>query len=445
MLTTAHIALAFAATCFAIAPLSAQSLVRARAEEVGMSSERLARLQPTLQRYVQRGEIAGVVTLVIRNGKVVALDSAGKADLEADEPMRSSTIFRVASMSKPVTSAAVLLLYEEGKLALNDPVSKYLPAFANMQVVIPDATDSSRSTLVPARRQITIRDLLTHRAGFSYGFSNAGPVGNAYRKAGVADGVAADELTLAENIERLARQPLVHEPGSRYHYSLGLDVAGRVVEVVSGQTLDAFMRERIFEPLGMKDTHFWVPDEKIVRIAVPYTLPAGQRLRPIRNPEAFGIAIMGGAGSRGSRNFSGGAGIYSTVTDYALFLQMLLNSGQLDGVRVLSPKIVELMTANHTADLATNSVGAGVGYGLGFTVVTDVGAFGAPSTPGSYSHGGIYGTTAWVDPSEGLVAVMLIQRYPTTGLTVGNAVRGVVYQAIMSPQSIQAAASPKTK
>jgi CubicO group peptidase (beta-lactamase class C family) len=420
---------------FGSASLSAQTLQRADPEAIGVSSERLARVGSALQGYVDRGEVSGVVSLIMRDGRILRIDTVGFADLGTRSPMRSNTIFRIASMSKPVTSVAAMILYEEGKLTLGDPVSKYIPAFANAKVLVTNGANPQGPELRPAQRQITIRDLLTHRSGLSYGFANSGPVGDAYRRAGVTDGIAPADFSLAQGIDRLAAQPLVQEPGSAFHYGLSIDVLGRVIEIVSGQSLDQFMREHIFEPLGMRDTYFWVPDEKVARIAIPYTLPLDQPLRPIRNPESVGNVNMAGAGSRGSRYYSGGAGLYSTALDYARFLQMLLNGGILDGVRILGPKTVELMTVSHTNDLGPNVGGAGRGFGLGFNVVDDLGATAASGSLGTYAWGGIYGTTFWVDPRENLLAIAMIQRYPTQGLTLDAVFRAVVYQAITSSYS----------
>lgn len=409
------VASSLALFCLTAAPASlAAQLPRARAEAVGMSSERLARMRPAMQGFVDRGDVAGVVTLVARRGRLVALDTAGYADLDARKPMRSTTIFRIASMTKAVTSVGVMILVEEGRIHLSDPLGRYIPAFDSVRLAVADSAGRLTAKTSAPKRGITIHDLLTHRSGLAYGFIDAGVVGDAYRKAGVSDGIAPTSGTLAENVDRIARQPLSFEPGAKLQYSLATDVLGRVIEVASGMPLDRFFRERIFAPLKMNDTDFYVPDEKLGRLAVPYTFDAG-KLRPMGNPETFfdGRLVMGGPQWRGSRTyFSGGAGLFSTAGDYARFLQMLLDGGELDGARVLGPKTIELMTASATNDLGPNALGPGAGFGLGFRILGDVGASGTYGSVGNFSWGGIYGSDYYVDPKEQMVAVMMIQVFP---------------------------------
>jgi CubicO group peptidase (beta-lactamase class C family) len=409
---------------------AAQALAPARPEAVGVSAERLGRLQRAMQGFVDRGEVAGVVALVVRDGRVVALDTAGWLNVEARIPMRSGTIFRIASMSKPVTSVAIMMLYEEGRLLLSDPVARYLPEFRDMQVVA--GADSAGGRLVRARRPITIHDLLTHRSGLSYGFLDRGPVGDAYRAAGISDGIAPDSVaTVADNVARLAALPLLHQPGERWTYGLSVDVLGRVVEVVSGRSLADFLRERIFAPLRMPDTDFLVPEAKLARLAVPYTPADRGRLRAMARIERFGNLTLGGVGYRGSaRYFSGGAGLASTARDYARFLQMLLNGGELDGVRLLGPKTVELMTVSHTADLSPSPLGPGTGFGLGFAVTTDLAGAEVPGSVGQYRWSGIYGTSFWVDPKERLVGVLMVQLFPSDNVPIDQVFQALTYQAL---------------
>jgi len=423
-------AITFAA--LGITSLAAQGLPRARPEDEGMSAERLARVHTAMQGFVDRHEVAGVVTLIARHGHIVWLDSAGWQDAIGQVPMRSTTIFRMASMTKALTSVAVLMLFEEGRFLLTDPVSNYLPEFAHQKVFVsrrPDRTDS----LVPTPRDITIRDLLTHRAGLSYEFEDTGVVEDAYRSAGVTDGILVPvDIDLAENSRRIASAPLLFQPGAQWHYSLAVDVLARLVEVTSGQTFDAFCRSRIFVPLHMDDSYFYVPDDKIGRLAVVYTPDSTPGIRPMQAVEHFGprgIVVLGGAGSRGSRRyFSGGAGLLSTAADYTRFLQMLLNGGALGGARLLSPKTVQLMTTNQTADLARAQPPAAP-FGLGVGLVTDLGATQSLGSVGTYSWGGIYGTSFWVDPEEQLIGVQLEQLYPNT-TRVGRTFQVLAYQAV---------------
>jgi CubicO group peptidase (beta-lactamase class C family) len=393
-------------------------------ESVGISTERLGRLHAGMQALSDRREVGGVVTLVAREGKIVDVHASGFQDVESRTPMKTDTIFRIASMTKPITSVAVMMLYEEGKLLLTDPVSRFIPAFKSMKVI-------EGGTTVPARREITIRDLLSHRSGLSYGFLNGGPVGDTYRKEGVVDGLTVTPLTLAQAIDKLAAQPLLAQPGSAWNYSLSVDVLGRVVEVASGMPFDQFLRDRMFKPLGMVDTAFDVPDAKWARMATVYSPDGAGGVRPMKDPEAFGNTFMSPVAyyKAPKMYFSGGAGLVSTARDYARFANMLLAGGVLDGARLLSPKTISLMTASHTSDLPPGGLmGPGAGFGLGFRVVMDVAATQTGGSVGMYGWSGIYGTTFWVDPREELVAVMMVQRYP--GSPAANAFQPLVYQAI---------------
>jgi CubicO group peptidase (beta-lactamase class C family) len=397
---------------------------------LGFDPGRLARLSQVMQGFVDRKELPGLVLLVARDGKTVELRALGHQDLEGKQPMRPDTIFRIASMSKPVTSVAVMILLEEGRLRLDDPLSKFIPEFKGAQVAVP-GKEGEESKLVKATREITLRDLLTHRAGIGYGFGGAGPVQEAYRKLGVSDGLDEPGITLAENMARLAQAPLAHDPGKAFHYGLSADVLGRVVEVASGQSLDAFLRSRIFAPLKMKDTGFIVPPEQDARFAAACTGAEGGGIRAMNDPEITGwFRLSPQAGYRpGRRYLSGGAGLVATATDYARFAQMLLNRGALDGVRILSPKSVDLMTASHTHDLP--SAGSGTEFGLGVSVLVDLGASRQLGTLGLYGWGGLYGTTFWVDPKERLVAVLMTQRFPYAGLDWIGTFRTQVYQALV--------------
>ena len=421
---------------------------RGLAESVGVSTDRLDRLHGAMQQFVDRKEVSGLVTLVERGGKVIDVYSTGEQDIEHHVKMSDTTIFRIASMSKPITAVAILMLHEEGRFLLTDPVSRFIPAFRDMKVAGADGTTA-------ARRPITIRDLLTHRSGISYGFLDRGPVGNAYRQNGVPDGLSTYDGTLAEAIDKLAAQPLLSQPGAEWHYSLGFDVLGRVVEVVSGKPFDQFLQERLFGPLRMTDTSFVVTDAKWPRFATAYVregVPGagapgggspgagapggGNDLRPIKDPETFNgtLTYSPWAMYKGPRHhFSGGAGLTSTVHDYARFTQMLVNGGELDGVRILSPKTVEMMSASHTSDLPAGAVsigGPGSSFGLGVRVVTDLGASQTLGSVGMYGWTGIYGTSFWVDPKEKLSGVLMIQRNGGVA-PVQNTFQTMTYQAIV--------------
>ena len=407
-------------------PVVRAAAATATAESVGISTERLGRLHRGMQEIVSRREAGGIVTLVARDGKVVDVHATGFQDVESKTPMRENTIFRIASMSKPITSVAIMMLYEEGKLRLNDPVSRFIPAFKQQRVV------NEKGETENARRGMTIRDLLTHRSGLSYGFLNNGPVGNGYRAGGVVDGLTITDMTTEQGIDKLAAQPLMSQPGAAWNYSLSTDVLGRVVEVASNQGFDVFLRERIFKPLGMTDTDFVVPDAKWSRLATVYSPDQATGIRPMKDPESFGNTHMSPIAyyKPGKKYFSGGAGLTSTIRDYSRFALMLSGGGAVDGVRLLSPKSVELMSASHTGDLTTPGLllGPGVGFGLGFSVVTDLAATQALGSEGMFGWSGIYGTNFWVDPKEKLVAIVMVQKYPNP--TVAAAFQPLVYQAL---------------
>jgi CubicO group peptidase (beta-lactamase class C family) len=398
-------------------------------ESVGLSTDRLDRMHHGMQAFVDRHEAGGIVTLVAREGKVVDVHAVGFQDVESNRPMRSDTIFRIASMSKPITSVAVMMLYEEGKLQLTDPLSRYIPAFKNQRVV--SSAEGGTVNTVPVRRDITIRDLLTHRSGLSYGFLDSGPVGAAYRATGVTDGLTVTPGTIAENVDKLAAAPLQSQPGAEWHYSLSTDVLGRLIEVVGGLPFDVFLRDRIFRPLGMTDTSFDVPDAKWSRFATVYSPDAAGGIRPMKDPETFGNTMMSPFAyyKAPKKYFSGGAGLTSTIQDYARFSTMLLNGGALNNVRLLSPKTVELMTTSHTADLPSGGLlGPDGQFGLGFRVSTNLGASQTLGSVGSYGWSGIYGTNFWIDPKEHLIGIMMVQRYP--GSTVAASFQTLVYQAL---------------
>lgn len=408
------------------APATNSAPAKVAPASVGIAADRLDRLHQAMNGFVDRREVSGIVTLVSRDGKIADLHAVGMQDVDKKLPMKTDAIFRIASMTKPITSVAIMMLYEENKLFLNDPVSKFIPAFAKSTVI-------EEGKAVPARRAITIRDLLTHRSGLTYSFLNGAAVGNGYRKNGVTDGLTTTAMTLEEAINKLAAEPLMSHPGAAFNYSLSTDVLGRVVEVASGQPLNVFMRERIFKPLKMVDTDFSVPQSKWSRFVTVYSPDGKGGIRAMNDPEAFGNTHMSPWEyyKDDKTYFSGGAGLASTASDYARFANMLLNGGALDGVRLLSPKSIELMTANHTAEVPhpLPLVGAGKEFGLGFQVVTDLAATQTLGSQGMYGWSGIYGTVFWIDPKEKLVSIMMVQRYP--GSAVAGTFLPMVYQSLV--------------
>lgn len=403
-------------------------LQEASPESVGLSADRLERITALMRRNVEEDRLAGAVALVARDGKVAYLESVGMRDRENGEKMTADTIFRIASMTKPITSVAVMMLYEEGHFQLGDPVSKYLPAFENMKV-LNDGKDASSNGTIDAKRPITIRHLLTHTSGLTYHWDPR--VGEQYAEAGINHGLRQDEDPLAHDMENLADQPLVHQPGEAWTYGLSVDVLGRLVEVVSGLTLDEFFRTRIFEPLGMNDTHFYLPKEKVSRLAAVYGPDSNGGLR--RLPEgtlgegAMSVTITYPY-ERPRHYYAGGAGLSSTVMDYARFCQMLLNGGQLDGARLLSPETVTLMTTDHVGDLKNDS-----GFGLGFSVVRSLREAGELTSVGTYGWGGFWYTTFLIDPQEHLLAISMAQVYPSGNATLNDRLGILAHQAIVEP------------
>ena len=393
----------------------------ARPEDVGLSAERLERLTTALEEYVEQEQLAGSVTLIARRGKIAYLQAAGQRDRESRAPMRTDSIFRIASQTKAVVSVGALILAEEGKLLLADPVGRYLPEFRETTVAVP--TQGDQYEVVAARRPITIRDLLTHTSGFSYG---TGVGGDRWEAAGLQGWYFADrDEPIRESVKRMAALPAQAQPGERWIYGYSTDILGALIEAVADQPLDRFLQTRIFAPLSMTDTHFYLPRAKRDRLATVYSMTDDGL---VRAPDAGGITGSQGAYVQGPRtSFSGGAGLLSTATDYARFLQMLLNGGELDGHRILSRKSVELMTVSHLGEIAFN---AGQGFGLGVSVLEDVGARGTPGSAGEFGWGGAYHTTYWVDPQEELVVVHLTQLLPATGVDDQAKVRALVYQAI---------------
>jgi CubicO group peptidase (beta-lactamase class C family) len=379
----------------------ADSLPRAaNPGQVGLSSERLARIGQALNRDVEQGLIPGAVVLVARKGRIAYFESFGMRDKAAAAPMTRDAIFRIYSMTKPVTSLAVMMLQEEGRLHITDPVAKHLPSLAKLQVGIEridPVTGQTTFYTVPADRPMTIQDLLRHTSGLTYGLFGASRVKKMYTEAG-AD---SNDLTNAELVERLSKLPLAYQPGTTWEYSRSTDVLGRVVEVVSGVTLGRFFEERIFRPLGMTDSGFFVPRDKHGRIAQPAVEPSTGKV-----PDLIDVTAP-------PKYESGGGGAVSSVSDYARFAQMLLNGGQLDGVRLVSRKTIEHMTSDHLGTRIDPGPaylpGPGYGFGLGFAVRKEAGLSGWPGSAGEYSWGGFAGTSFWVDPREQLVAVYAMQ------------------------------------
>jgi len=402
--------------------LVAQDLPVAKPEDLGFSSKRLDRIDEAFKGFVQDNKMAGSVILVSRKGKVVYHKAFGYKDLEAKSSMTKDGIFRIASQTKAIVSTGIMMLQEEGKLLIQDPLSKYLPEFKETFVAQPKPDGGY--DVVPAARAITLRDLLTHTAGIGYG---TGVAADQWKAAGIQGWYFADRNEpIAETIKRIAALPMDAQPGSKWVYGYATDILGVVIERASGQPLDQFLTDRIFTPLGMNDTYFFLPKEKATRLTKVYSPKEGQ---PLTAAPLTGTMDSQGAYVEGPRkSFSGGAGLLSTAKDYYLFLQMMANGGELNGKRLLSRHTVALMTSNHLSDevLATHNEC----FGLGFSVLRDVGLRGTPGSVGEFGWGGAYGSTYWVDPVEGIVVVYFTQLRPSSIAKDQLTLRTLVYQAL---------------
>jgi len=410
-------------------PVSGQMLPNAKPEEVGFSSERLQRLDAAMQQKVDEKQLAGVVTILARHGKVVEFKTYGKKDLASGAPMDKDTIFRIYSMTKPVTGAAMMMLYEEGRWQPDDPISKYIPAFAHLKV-FKGVDNNGEPILEDPVHPPTMLQVMTHTAGFSYGFGTH-LVDKMYSEKRVLQ-----SSTLQEMIDKLAKLPLLYEPGTRWVYSLSVDIQGYLVEKLSGKSLADFMRERIFEPLGMKDTGFYVPQEKIDRLATLYRVNEKNEWAPASGGDALGLDF-----SKQPTMPSGGGGLVSTAQDYLRFAQMLLNGGQLDGVRILAPSTVRLMTSNHLPDkLMTGEFGVGLqhirpgmGFGFDVAVFTDPAQAVDITGKGTFLWDGAAGTWFWIDPADDVVFVGMIQRMGGGAVNMQTFSRAMVFQALVRP------------
>lgn len=394
--------------------------------DAGFSEQRLALIDEVVARYIEANQIPGAVTLVARRGEVVHFKAQGLRNVEAGAPMTEDTLFRIASMTKPITSVALMILWEEGRFQLDDPISKFLPQFTDMKVALPSAHDSGvgvRETLVPAKRPITIEHVLTHTTGFPnlYRGVERKPFMDAYLPE-----IEQQDATIDELVDAFSRLPLNFHPGEAWEYSRATCVAGKLVEVISGQPLDAFMRERIFAPLGMDDTFFAVPENRIDRFAVAYKPGDDSTIEVLDSADENSQFLQ-----RPRGYFMGSGGLVSSTADYFRFQQMMLNGGEYNGARILGPKTIELMTASHTGDLPIWISGPGYGFGLGYGVKTDLGLSKTPSSVGTYRWGGYYCTTFWVDPAEQIVGILMTQLAPNRHINVRADFETVVYAALV--------------
>jgi CubicO group peptidase (beta-lactamase class C family) len=415
-----RLALLLALVLSSVAPIGAAAFQAAKPEEVGLSRDRLARIAPALTRQIEEGSFPGAVALVARKGRIAYFEAVGQLDPKNGAPMSKDAIFRLYSMTKPFTSVAIMLLVEDGRLRLMDPIGVYLPELAKLEVLVQgtDAAGKPTYTTVAAEKPVTVYDLLRHTSGFVYPSTPNAYLKDLYTK----ENVNWSGVTPAEQLQALAKVPLARQPGTMWEYGLSTDVAGRVVEAVSGMPLSRFLETRLFWPLGMTDTSFLVPANKVKRLA-----------QPLAVDKATGKPIALHDVTVAAKNDAGGAGAAGVTIDYARFLQMLANGGQLDGKRILARTTVRQMTSDHLGDIkpAIPTLQPGYGFGLGFAVRRADGLSGLLGSAGEYNWGGAGGTGFWVDPKEQMVAVLMTQAQPGPWQREFKELfRQLVYQAI---------------
>ena len=396
-----------------------EEIERLDPKEVGFSDERLDRIEPAMQKYIDEDLTPGVLTAIMRKGKIVHLKTQGYMDVENKIPLQEDAIFRIASMTKPIASIALMILWEEGHFQLNDPVAKFIPSFSKVKVSSTGDASGKTGILEDPRRDITIRDMLTHTAGLSNSY-----IGNrqAYRK---AMNIPRPESN-AEQVDRLSKLPLNYHPGEQWQYSAATNVVGHLVELISGQSLDIFLKEKIFSPLDMKDTHFYLDNTKGGRLTAQYA-PGKDNKITLKDP--------GTEESRwitSPRNiFSGGGGLVSTARDYLRFQQMILNQGELNGERILAPSTVSLILENHTDNLPIWLTGPGTGFGLGYGIIVDRGKASTPLSEGSAYWGGAYCTISWIDREKELIGLMMTQVRPYDHINIRRDFQVLTYQALI--------------
>ena len=392
-------------------------------ESIGFSVDRLKRIDNTMNEWVKNGWMNGAVGMIIRNGRIVYYKSAGYNDIDTKMPLPKDDIFRIASQTKAITSVAVMMLYEEGKFLLDDPVSKYIPAFANEKVLDKYNEADTTYTTVPAKREITIRDLLTHTSGIGYAQIGSKEAQAIYAKHNITAGLDVHDDKLSDAMNRLGALPLMYQPGEQWMYGLNIDLLGYLVEVWSAMTLDEFFRKRIFEPLGMNDTYFNIPKEKTNRLVNMYTEDS---LGHLMKQTGSALNVDVNFPLRNKIYFSGGGGLSSTIYDYAIFLQMLLNGGEYNGKRLLSRNTVRMMTMNQIGDLNLGNNK----FGLGFAIVTEKGSAESPSQAGTFSWGGAFSTSYWVDPKEKMIVLFYRQLWNSSHGDLAEKFRVLAYSAL---------------
>jgi CubicO group peptidase (beta-lactamase class C family) len=392
----------------------------------GFSAERLTRIDKLLQEYIDKKWIGGASAIVVHNGAIVYYKAAGYNDFNGKKAQQRDDIFRIASQTKAITSVAVMMLYEQGKLLLDDPVSNYIPEFKNPKVLDKFNEVDTTYTTVAAKREITIRDLLTHTSGIAYAQIGSKESNAIYYKNGIVGGIGVDKIVLADKMKKLGAMPLFHQPGEKWTYGLNTDLLGYLVEVVSGQSLADFFSKNIFEPLGMNDTYFYLPKEKYNRLATLYTEDSTKHIKKMDEYLDLNGKMYRDYPATAGTYYSGGGGLSSTAYDYAIFMQMLLNEGIYNGKRVLSRISVKMMTENQIGDIDFGDEK----FGLGFGLHTEKGAGKTPVSVGSFDWGGMFSSSYWIDPKEKIVAQLFLNQFPNSHGEIHNKFKAMVYQAL---------------
>jgi CubicO group peptidase (beta-lactamase class C family) len=393
----------------------------------GVSAQRLARIDGLLQEYVAKGWLPGAVALVAKDGKIIYHKAFGNSSLKTPTPLQKDAIFRIASQTKAITSVGIMMLWEEGKLQLDEPVSRYIPEFKNPKVLASFNPADSSYTTVPAKSEVTIRQLLAHTSGIGYAQIGSPEMNALYAKAGVVGGIGVGNIILADKIKILGGLPLFHQPSEKWTYGLNTDVLGYVIEVVSGTSLDRFFAVRIFNPLDMQDTYFYLPENKRNRLVTLYSEDKNKKLVPASPEMSLNGAFNPDYPAAAGTYFSGGGGLSSTALDYAIFMQMLLNGGIYNGVRLLAPATVRLMTSNQIGD---KTIGRNNKFGLGFELVTEESNLATPLSVGTFSWGGMFSSSYWIDPKEKIVAQLFVNLYPNSHGEVHEKFKTMVYAAL---------------
>lgn len=407
--------------------LHAQVLRAETPSAAGVDEKRLARVDQLIRQYIDSGWINGATAIVARNGKIIYHKGIGYNNVETKTAMPKDAIMRIASQTKAVTSVAVMMLYEEGKFLLDDAISRYIPEFKNPVVLDKFNEADTTYTTIPAKSEITIRQLLTHTSGIHYAQIGSKAFNAIYAKAGIVAGIGVDKIKLGDVIKKLGPLPLAHQPGEKFTYGLNTDVLGYLVEVLSGMSLAEFMQKRLFEPMGMKDTYFYLPIDKKRRLATLYTEDDAKHLKQAAGQFQVNGNLDSDYPNSDGTYYSGGGGLSSTAYDYAIFMQMLLNGGIYNGKRILARNTIRMMTSNQIGDI---SFSRGNVFGLGFEIVTNKGSYYSPISEGTYSWGGMFSSSYWVDPKEKIIGQLFLNIFPFSHGNIHEKFKVMVYQAL---------------